>query len=217
MPKKPSCGLHDWDIEHDAGQNYELMNSIVHNMINTVGVSIIEEIKTVCTWKDVPACGFHRWEVDGAWLFYCKCNYQGYEKYSRKDAGVLLSWKSNHGGCSKYLLPHFLVVHSFIIISNAHPSILAGQALMAVTRRGKVYKDNTQGIRQLADHITDSGMNDLSDVGISDESKEENDDIDADSDSEEYILISNKSLFMTMMEVQMKMTKQQIMTWKSIC
>ena len=61
----------------------------------------------------------------------------------------------------------------FVTISNVHLSMLAGQAMAAVTRKGKIYEDNAKGISDLSDCILDIGIGDVNEVGIPDESKED--------------------------------------------
>lgn len=116
-------------------------------------------------------------------------------------------------------------MHPFVTIFNDCLSILAGYAMMTITRSRKVHKYNAKRIRQHADNIMDIGMNGVNEVGIPDESEEENDNIYADSDSEEYhsdveqeyihdndrkmakdqMMKRKKNLFMTIMDVKENM------------
>lgn len=52
-----------------------------------------------------------------------------------------------------YFLHHNNVMHPFVTISDAHLSIFTGEAMTAITRYGKVYKDNAYSMRNLADLI----------------------------------------------------------------
>lgn len=77
-------------------------------------------------------------------------------------------------------------MNPFVTFSTACLIILVGQVVMAVSRSGKVTKAMKKGIKQPADHIMDIDMNYVNEVVIPHESKDENDNIDVESDCEEY-------------------------------
>lgn len=104
-------------------------------------------------------------------------------------------------------------MNPFVTFSNACLIILVGQVVMAVCRSGKVTKAMKKGIKQPADHIMDIDMNYVNEVVIPHESKDENDNIDVESDCQEYHSdVEQESNHM--IEVGVKMAKQQMMKCK---